>query len=572
MKKFMALFLSLVFASGLIYSHVSALETPKIVSVFEQDESVSVIPTDTGIVCTSPYKFGAFMYNSSPFDLTNGFSTVIKINDNPPYFIQQQDGTITSDIKYLISFGAKNQWWGDNDSFAIVIRPLDSNTTLVEAQFVDSEGFTWVARQGFSINPTSDLRIEVKKDADSKWFIYLNDQKANEINIENFSTRFLSKCTNNQGYFGYGHAYEQGGTTPIGATIKSINNEKFYTESINASSIALSVKTLTLKPGDVKKITATVLPENTNDKSVTWSSSDDSIATVSNDGTVHAIKVGNVEITAKTTNNISEKCSISIIRSDLASDNFINKLDPNQNPAPIITDIENGVKISSTQIATGFLYNGKNFDLSNGFSVNLQLLDVPAYFIQNDDGVITSDIWYAISFGSQNAWWTAGNNLFAVLIRPLGPNKISIEAQYQDSDGFTWISRQEFPINPKDKLKIEMKKTDNQWYLFLNNNKADEIDVSKFNSRFLSKCTNNNAIFGYGYFYAQNNGKVVSAVISNVNDAVFSSYDPNTSSVNNDIPATGDKTNFNSQAFLITLCLIITVAYANKKMKRNCNE
>ena len=47
------------------------------------------------------------------------------------------------------------------------------------------------------------------------------------------------------------------------------------------------------------QITATVKPENADDKSLTWSSSDDTIATVSNTGLVTPKKEGNVIITCK---------------------------------------------------------------------------------------------------------------------------------------------------------------------------------------------------------------------------------------------------------------------------------
>lgn len=60
------------------------------------------------------------------------------------------------------------------------------------------------------------------------------------------------------------------------------------------------------------QLTATVLPENTTDKTITWSSSNDSIATVSPKGLVKALSAGNVTITATTSNGIREAFSINI--------------------------------------------------------------------------------------------------------------------------------------------------------------------------------------------------------------------------------------------------------------------
>lgn len=66
---------------------------------------------------------------------------------------------------------------------------------------------------------------------------------------------------------------------------------------VPVSSIKLNTDFVTLQPGDETKMTATVLPENSIDKSVVWSSSDVNVAYVSQDGTVTAIAAGECAIT-----------------------------------------------------------------------------------------------------------------------------------------------------------------------------------------------------------------------------------------------------------------------------------
>jgi len=61
--------------------------------------------------------------------------------------------------------------------------------------------------------------------------------------------------------------------------------------------ITLSSSSLNLEVGNTKTLLATVLPENANDKSVTWTSSDESVVTVDEDGTVTAIAIGTTTIT-----------------------------------------------------------------------------------------------------------------------------------------------------------------------------------------------------------------------------------------------------------------------------------
>lgn len=68
---------------------------------------------------------------------------------------------------------------------------------------------------------------------------------------------------------------------------------------VPVSGIVLDKTTAELLVGESLTLTATVSPDNATDKTVTWSTSDATIATVDNNGVVKAIKVGKVTITAK---------------------------------------------------------------------------------------------------------------------------------------------------------------------------------------------------------------------------------------------------------------------------------
>ncbi|WP_142289609.1 Ig-like domain-containing protein, partial [Gottfriedia luciferensis] len=66
------------------------------------------------------------------------------------------------------------------------------------------------------------------------------------------------------------------------------------------TSIALNKTVLTFKVGDPDfKLEATVGPINASDKSLTWTSSNSSVATVDANGLVHAVASGSTTITAK---------------------------------------------------------------------------------------------------------------------------------------------------------------------------------------------------------------------------------------------------------------------------------
>lgn len=81
--------------------------------------------------------------------------------------------------------------------------------------------------------------------------------------------------------------------------------------AIPATSIELSDNNITLRATQSQQLTATVMPENATDKTITWTSDNESIATVSLDGTVTAIAVGSATITA-TCGDISSTCTVTV--------------------------------------------------------------------------------------------------------------------------------------------------------------------------------------------------------------------------------------------------------------------
>ena len=81
-------------------------------------------------------------------------------------------------------------------------------------------------------------------------------------------------------------------------------------EKVPVSSVSLSATSLDLMEGDEVTLTATVNPVDASDKSVSWRSSDDRVATVSS-GRVKAVSPGNATITA-TAGDRSATCSVKV--------------------------------------------------------------------------------------------------------------------------------------------------------------------------------------------------------------------------------------------------------------------
>ena len=89
------------------------------------------------------------------------------------------------------------------------------------------------------------------------------------------------------------------GTATITAACGSAKAECVVTvlPPIPATGVTLDKAALKLYEGDAAKLTATVEPENTTDKTIVWTSSDNAVATVK-DGAVTAVKAGTATITA----------------------------------------------------------------------------------------------------------------------------------------------------------------------------------------------------------------------------------------------------------------------------------
>lgn len=108
------------------------------------------------------------------------------------------------------------------------------------------------------------------------------------------------------------------GTATITVTTVDGNKQASCVVSVQAGStivatdVTISDASIELSIDDTKQLSATVLPTNTTNKTITWTSSNTSVATVSSTGLVTAKSDGTATITAKTSNNITKTCSVKV--------------------------------------------------------------------------------------------------------------------------------------------------------------------------------------------------------------------------------------------------------------------
>ncbi len=92
------------------------------------------------------------------------------------------------------------------------------------------------------------------------------------------------------------------------------------------TSISLNKQAMTLNLGEEYTLTATIFPDNADDKTVIWSSSNPEVATVDSQGKVTALTTGTAAITATTTDgsNLSASCEVTVVEEPVFTSGDVN--------------------------------------------------------------------------------------------------------------------------------------------------------------------------------------------------------------------------------------------------------
>ena len=101
-------------------------------------------------------------------------------------------------------------------------------------------------------------------------------------------------------------------TTSTTDTTDTTTTSDSTVTDVEVTEIKLSSSKLTLEIGESETLAATVLPENATDKSVSWTSDDEEIATVDSNGKVTAIAEGETVITVTSKNGKTATCDVTV--------------------------------------------------------------------------------------------------------------------------------------------------------------------------------------------------------------------------------------------------------------------
>ena len=118
--------------------------------------------------------------------------------------------------------------------------------------------------------------------------------------------------------------YEKDGLERRVCSLCNIEETRSIPKLVRVSAIELSESEKKLNVGKSFTITATVKPDNAWNRTVTWSSSDPSIATVDENGTVTAIAEGEAIITAESADGVKAECKVTVEKKESFGKKLLN--------------------------------------------------------------------------------------------------------------------------------------------------------------------------------------------------------------------------------------------------------
>ena len=191
----------------------------------------------------------------------------------------------------------------------------------------------------------------------------------------------------------------------VAITVSSLLSCQKGPEEIRVSSISLSKSALELTVGDQASLDATISPDNATNKKISWSSSKESVATVTPDGIVEAVSAGTSFITARSEDSgVSAKCEITVkekaikvvVTGEATHISCRNaRLSGKANiPQTTATNLSIGVLYATSSgvlLGSATQLEAKDYDASFNFSIDSGVLEPETtyyyrtYIIQNDE-------------------------------------------------------------------------------------------------------------------------------------------------------------------------------------------
>ena len=238
------------------------------------------------------------------------------------------------EIGYLITDEDLTKGKCTKRSFTPYTGPLKLNTDgqhIVYAKLTNAEGnVTYLRTTGRIVIDTTAPQINGIEDGKTYYVIDgetvtaypISDVTAIDMNLDSFSVNgnpiSISDADKTKSV-SFSAPYEESCTYKFIATDKAGNvTEKtvnlYYNDKVvSVTGVSLNESSITLDVGGSKTLAATVTPEDATNKKVCWSSDNEAVATVSEDGVVTAVAGGTAVITATTHDGLfTASCTVTV--------------------------------------------------------------------------------------------------------------------------------------------------------------------------------------------------------------------------------------------------------------------
>ena len=191
-----------------------------------------------------------------------------------------------------------------------MVGPQEDTEINVYVEYMDSS-----LEKGYRVDESSKKTVTVTCQNKTEHSKYTSHQvKYNDVvkaaDVSGFAVKegweivgIARNAGTNQSVFGLDNTFMQGG-------VQSPYNSFYLVAKKKVSSVTLSKETLTLEFGAQEALTAELI----NVKETTWTSSDDSVVTVAEDGTITAVGLGTVVVTCadKADENVKATCEVTV--------------------------------------------------------------------------------------------------------------------------------------------------------------------------------------------------------------------------------------------------------------------
>ena len=244
------------------------------------------------------------------------------------------------EIGYLITDEDLTKGKCTKRSFTPYTGPLKLNTDgqhIVYAKLTNAEGnVTYLRTTGRividttapQINGIEDGKTYYRDDGETITAYPISDVTAIDMNLDSFSVNgkpiSISDADKTKSV-SFSAPYEESCTYKFIATDKAGNvTEKtvnlYYNDKVvSVTGVSLNESSITLDVGGSKTLAATVTPDNATNKKVRWTSDNETVATVSEDGVVTAVAGGTAVITATTHDGLfTATCTVTVNAPDAA--------------------------------------------------------------------------------------------------------------------------------------------------------------------------------------------------------------------------------------------------------------